>query len=108
MNRKTNTVLFIIGATIYNIIVFLAVFTVFFMLYIFVVAPYMLGDDGLSGFITPVMLFIFALAIVISFLIYRVTIQFFFRKVDAEKYFDPVFAKQKPKTLKQQMVRDMR
>jgi hypothetical protein len=109
MTKKTNTLLFIIGATVFNILIFLAVFTVFFVLYIFVIAPYMLGDDGLSGFITPVMLFIFVLAIVLSFLIYRVSLNYFFKKVDIETHFDPLFAKRngaKNKTTAQQIVRD--
>jgi hypothetical protein len=102
MNKRKNTLIFIIVATVFNIVLFLAVFTAFFALYIFVLAPYMLSDDGLSGFITPIMLIMFVASIIISFLIYRVSLNHFFRKIDMETYFDPIFVKrQKQKDIKQ-------
>jgi uncharacterized membrane protein len=97
MNKKTRTIIFIIAATVFNIVIFFAVFAAFFAFYIFIVAPYMLSDDGLSGFITPIMILIFVLAIVISFLVYRAALNRFFIKVDAEQYFDPLFVKQNRK-----------
>ena len=39
---------------------------------------------------------IFVLSIVGSFLIYRLAIKILMKKVDMEKYFDPIFGKRRP------------
>jgi hypothetical protein len=91
MNKKTNTLIFIAGATLFNIIIFFAAFTALMFLYLFVIAPYLLGDDGLSGITSIVLIVFFVGSIVLSFFIYRIAINLFIKKINLEKYFDPVF-----------------
>jgi hypothetical protein len=86
MNKKTNTLLFILGATFFNVLVTVVCFMVLLVLYArFIVA--LLPEEGQSwGF--PV---IFIAAIALSFVIYRVALKQLMKKIDVEKYFDPIF-----------------
>jgi hypothetical protein len=91
MSKKTNTLLFILGATFFNIIITVICFTALLVLYARFIAP-LLPEDGRSwGF--PV---IFIAAIALSFLIYRVILKQLMKKVDVEKYFDPIFGGRRP------------
>ncbi|MDR0623412.1 MAG: leader peptide processing enzyme [Treponema sp.] len=86
MSKKTNTLLFILGATFFNIIVTVVCFTALLVLYARFLAP-LLPETGRSwGF--PV---IFIAAIALSFVIYRVALKQLMKKIDVEKHFDPIF-----------------
>jgi hypothetical protein len=86
MNKKVNTILFVLGATLFNILVTVICFAVLIVLYAKTIMP-VIPEDGRSwGF--PL---IFIASIVISFFVYRLALKLFLRKVEVEKYFDPIF-----------------
>jgi len=90
MNKKVNTVLFILGATLFNIIVTLISFVTLLILYVKALMP-IIPEGGRSwGF--PL---IFIASIALSFLVYRLALKMMLKKVDVEKYFDPIFQRRK-------------
>jgi hypothetical protein len=93
MNRKTNTILFILVAILFNIIVFLILFGALMALYMMVVYPYLLSEAGMNSFATPILVVVFVTAVVIAFLIYRTVINTLFKNIDMDQYFDPLFVK---------------
>jgi hypothetical protein len=90
MNKKTNTLCFILGATVFNILVTIFCFVVLLLLYARL-AALLPEESGPWGF--PV---IFIGAIVLSFLIYRLILKQIQKRVDMDKYFDPLFGPKKP------------
>jgi hypothetical protein len=90
MNKKVNTLLFVLGATLFNILVTVICFAALIVLYaktIMTVIP----ENGRSwGF--PL---IFITSIVISFFVYRLVLKLLLKKVEVEKYFDPIFKRRK-------------
>jgi uncharacterized membrane protein (DUF485 family) len=91
MSKKTNTLWFILGATVFNILVTIVVFLVLMVLYARFLAS-RLGEDS-AAWGLPV---IFIAAIVLSFFVYRVILKQVMKKVDMEKHFDPIFGPRKP------------
>ena len=86
MNKKVNTLLFILGATVFNILVTVLGFAGLMLLYVKFIMPF-LPEEGRSwGF--PL---IFIAAIVLSFVVYRLALKLLLKKVDAGTYFDPIF-----------------
>jgi hypothetical protein len=85
MNKKTNTLLFILGGTVFNILVTILCFIILLVIYgrFFTQLP----EDS-AAWILPV---IFVVSIVASFLVYRLAIKIIMKKIDMEKYFDPIF-----------------
>jgi len=88
MNKKLNTLFFVLGATLLNIIIAVLSFAILFFLYIFLVLPHMSGIDT-----SWVFTLIFLSSIVISIFVYRIILKILLKKIDLEKYFDPVFVK---------------
>ena len=89
MNKKANTLLFILGATLFNILVIIVSFLLLLFLYYNLVAP-MLPPESDQSF---GLIFVFVGAIVISIVLYRFIMKKLIAKIDIEKYFDPIFAK---------------
>jgi membrane protein implicated in regulation of membrane protease activity len=88
MNKKTNTILFILGATLVNIVITLGAFLLLFVLLAAVVIPrFSLSPDVLAGGIP----LIFILSIFLSFVVYRAILKLITKRVEMEKYFDPIF-----------------
>jgi len=86
MNKKINTVLFILGATLFNVFVAIVSFVILTFLYIkflFTLIPEANRTWGFS--------IIFLGSIAISFLVYRFVLKYLLTKIDVEKYFDPLF-----------------
>ena len=94
MSKKTNTILFIMGGTVFNILVTAVSFFVLLLLFTRFLFPH-LPDDSV-GWMLPV---IFIAAIITSFLIYRQLFKFIMKKVDMEKYFDPIFGRRRPPSI---------
>ena len=90
MSKKTNTFLFIIGGTIFNVLVTMISFLVFLLIY----SKFLYGrvSENATAWLLPVF---FAAAIAVSFFIYRFAIKIMMKKVDMEKYFDPIFVSRK-------------
>ena len=88
MNKKANTILFILGATLFNILVAVISFiglTVLYARYIMALIPESSRAWGFS--------LIFIMSIIISFLVYRYLLKYLLKKIDVEKYFDPLFVR---------------
>jgi uncharacterized membrane protein (DUF485 family) len=91
VNKKTNTLLFILAATVFNIIVTVICFTALLLFYAKFLAPRIPGEGQAWGF--PA---IFIAAIALSFVIYRLVLKQLLKKVDVEKHFDPIFGGRRP------------
>ena len=92
MSKKTNTLLFILGGTVFNILITIICFIVFLLIYsrfLYSVLP-----ESSAAWFMPV---IFVISIVASFLIYRFVIKIVMKKVNMEKYFDPIFGPRRPR-----------
>jgi len=88
MNKTINTLLFILCATLFNIIIVLISFITLTLLYLrFLMLQ--LPEGSRSWAFTA----IFLLSIGISFLVYRVVIKYLVNKIEIEKYFDPLFVR---------------
>ncbi|MDR1215838.1 MAG: hypothetical protein LBK25_04055 [Treponema sp.] len=85
MNKKINTLLFILGATVANILIFVIVFFVLLFLYLKLVASHV--QPEVSQWATAL---IFVITIALSFIIYNRFIKVFTNKIDMDKYFDPL------------------
>ena len=90
MNKKTNTVLFMLGATLFNVVAMVAIFVVFFLLY----------GRFLAGVISPqagqiIIIVLFVGSIALTYFIYHRLIKWISNKWDLDKYFDPIFSRRK-------------
>ncbi len=90
MSKKTNTVLFLIGATVFNIVVTIASFLVLIVLYGRLLAPNL--PEGIAAWGLPV---IFVAAIAIAFAAYRFAVKLLLKKVRAEDVFAPLSSRRK-------------
>jgi hypothetical protein len=90
MSKKTNTLFFILVATIFNIIVTVLSFLAILLIYSKFL--YQLLPGSSTAWILPLG---FVIAIVASFLVYRLAMKIFMKKVDLEKYFDPIFSRRR-------------
>jgi membrane protein implicated in regulation of membrane protease activity len=90
MNKKANTLLFILGATLFNMLVTVISFIVLLLIYARAIMPLIPEGGQAWGFTV-----IFIAAIVLAFVIYRGAINLLTKKVDVEKYFDPIFGRKK-------------
>jgi len=86
MNKKVNTLLFILGATLFNIIIALiswVILTLLYVKFLMLQLPETSRSWAFAG--------IFLLSIGISFFVYRILLKHFINKIEIEKYFDPLF-----------------
>lgn len=90
MNKKTNTVLFILGATVFNILVTAISFLGLFVLYNFLLRPRLPEESFVFG-----SAFVFIAALALSFIIYQALLKLIIKKVEVNKYFEPLFGRQK-------------
>jgi ABC-type uncharacterized transport system permease subunit len=92
MSKRTNTLLFILGATAFNIFVTLVTFILLLLVY----ARFLMNilPQESQVWILPVM---FILAVAVSFFVYRYVIGIIIKKIDIEKYFDPIIKSYRPK-----------
>ena len=95
MNKKANTILFILGATIGNILTMLIVLIGGLMLISRVLSESAQESAGQILFIL-----LFFVAIGASFFIYNRFIKYLSAKIDMDKYFHPIFRskRQPPKS----------
>jgi len=90
MNKKANTFLFMLFATLFCTFVTVVAFMALLIIYskfFFPIVP-----EGMIPWVMPV---IFILSIITSFLVYRIAIKVFTKKVNIEKNFDPIFRKRR-------------
>lgn len=89
MNKKLNTTLFIIGATLANIVVMLLLF----LLSLFLIAKFVDPESSLMPLWIGLM---FLFSIGGSFFIYTVAMKKITVKFDLENRLDPIFHKRRP------------
>jgi prepilin signal peptidase PulO-like enzyme (type II secretory pathway) len=90
MSKKTNTLWFILGATAFNILITVVCFILLLVVFIKFITPYLPESAAAWGF--PI---IFVGAIVLSFVLYRIILKQLMKKIDFEKYFDPIFGRRR-------------
>jgi membrane protein implicated in regulation of membrane protease activity len=90
MSKKTNTIWFILGATIVNILITLIIFVLLFMFYIRFLIPKLPEAVAAWGF--PIL---FVLSIVLSFFIYRFFLKLLMKRINLEDHFDPLFGRRR-------------
>ena len=88
MNKKANTLLFLLGATLFNVLVTVLSFLLLLAIY----ARFIMGLLG-EGAQAWSFFFIFMAAIAVSFVVYRLALKLLMKKIDTEKYFDPIFGR---------------
>jgi len=88
MSKKTNTLLFVLAGTVFNILVTIISFILLCAFCIAFVFPRLSSDSQIQGWL---MAGIFIASIVISFLVYRLAVKILMKKINMEKYFDPIF-----------------
>ena len=94
MNKKVNTLLFVLCATVFNILVTVASFLLLLTVYAKLLMQSLPEESQAWSF--PL---IFIASMAIAFLAYRYVLRFLLKKVEVEKYFDPIFVskhRQKP------------
>ena len=91
MNKKANTVLFMLGATVVNIVLMVAIFVLLFWLYGRFIAP-SVSPQATSY----VMIVLFVGSIALTYFIYYRIAKWISKRWDLDEYFDPIF-KQKRK-----------
>jgi hypothetical protein len=87
MTKKGNTILFIIAAAGFNILLTVMAFVILFLLFFVFIRPFT-SDNGIV-FALPIM---FIAAVFISFVLYRALLRRFLSRVDMDKYFDTTFS----------------
>jgi len=91
MSKKTNTLLFLLGGTVFNVLITVLFFLIFMAIYIRFIYP-LLPEDS-AAWALPV---IFVVSIAVSFFVYRQAVKIIAKKVDMEKHFDPIFGRRPP------------
>ncbi|MFQ3619346.1 MAG: hypothetical protein SNJ78_00230 [Spirochaetales bacterium] len=86
MNKKFNTVLFILGATVVNMILMILLFLIAFILYASFIARYLPPEVN-----AILLLGLFVVSIVGTYFLYHRIMRYLSSKVEWEKYFAPLF-----------------
>jgi hypothetical protein len=98
MSKKTNTLLFMLGATAFNVLITIITFVALLAVYGRFVVPLIPSPDPespnqLIGWGLPV---IFIGSIALSFVLYRFILKKVMKRIDIDKYFDPLFTRRRP------------
>jgi uncharacterized membrane protein len=90
MNKRINTLLFILGATVFNVLLYIISFLLLLLVYSkFIEAlPESTRQWGL--------IVILILPIAISFIAYRLILKVVLKKVDVDRHFAPLFGVRRP------------
>jgi len=90
MNKKVNTVLFILGATVFNIIVMVLIMTLGLAL-----LSILSGGNINQGMAQVLFLLLFVLSIAGAFGLYHLAVKLISSKIDMDTYFHPIFGRRK-------------
>lgn len=90
MSKKTNTLLFILGATVLNVLIMALCFMLLLFIYARLLAP--LLPETVQAWGLPLIL-IGSMAL--SFVLYRIMLKQLVKRVTMEKYFAPLFSRKK-------------
>ncbi|TVR70270.1 MAG: hypothetical protein EA427_06225 [Spirochaetaceae bacterium] len=90
MNRRLNSVLFVLAATVANILAMTVLFLVLLVLFARLVAP------SLPTQVNQIMfLVLFIVSVVGTYVIYHRVMRVLMKKYDMQKYFGPIFGKER-------------
>ena len=90
MNKKVNTVLFLLGATVFNLLV------MFLLIVLFLVLISAVFRDSLNpNVLSILMIVVFIGSIAASFFIYGRVVKWLSRRIDMDKYFIPLFRRKR-------------
>ena len=90
MNKKVNTVLFLLGATVFNLLI------MFLLIVLFLVLISAVFRDSLNpNVLSVLMIVVFVGSIAASFFIYGRVVKWLSRKINMDKYFMPLFRRKK-------------
>ena len=90
MNKRVNTLLFLVAASLYNIIIMVLIIVIL----LFLVSRF-LPQHTSAAAASSIFIVVFVLGIAGSFFIYHRTVRYLSRKIDMDKYFHPLFRKKK-------------
>jgi hypothetical protein len=88
MNKKANTVLFMLGATIVNVIMMILIFLALMLLYAWLVPG---GFSTQAGQIVGILIFLASIGL--TYFLYHRMIKWISNKWNLDEYFDPIFGK---------------
>jgi hypothetical protein len=88
MNKRINTLLFILGATAFNVIIIVVIFLGLTFLYGKLIMPLIPEAVYSWGFVVVILA-----SIAVSFVAYRILFKYLLKKIDVDKYFDPLFVR---------------
>lgn len=86
MNKKANTILFVLGATVVNLILMAVVFAVLLVAVSFALQSVLTPELG-----TLVLGLVFVATILLTYFIYHKSVKKLSEKIDFERYFEPIF-----------------
>jgi hypothetical protein len=92
MGKKTNTLLFILGATLFNVVITVVCFLVLLLVFVKFLAAVL--PEAVAVWALPVL---FIGSIALSFVLYRVALKQLMKRIDVDKYFDPLFKPRRPR-----------
>ena len=92
MNKKVNTVLFMLGAMVFNVVTIIIIFLVFLVLLQWLVVFFIGENANILGILVIIA---FILAMVGNFLLYRFMIRTLDKKFHLEQYLEPIFFKKR-------------
>ena len=88
MNRRLNSILFVMAATVANIVVMMLLFTVLLVVFARLIAP------SLPPQVNQIMLMVlFVVSVVATYVIYHRVVRRLGERYDLQKYFGPIFSK---------------
>lgn len=85
MNKKVNSVLFILGATLANVLIMILLFILFLFIHLRFIAPLIAPETA-----QLLLIVIFFLTIGLTYVIYNSLMKLIAKRIDLEKYFDPL------------------
>ena len=85
MNKKVNSVLFILGATLANVLIMIVLFILFLFIHLRFIAPNIAPETA-----QLLLIVIFFLTIGLTYVIYNSLMKLIAKRIDLEKYFDPL------------------
>lgn len=88
MNKRLNTVLFVVGATIFNLFSMAVIFIALFMLYARFVGPSL--SPRMNQFLT---LWLFFGSVALAYWVYSRIVRWAEQRIDFHRYLEPIFAR---------------
>jgi len=85
VDKRLNTIIFILAATVFNVLTVIVSIILLLLLFNAILPP--------EHFQAWVLGLIFIASLALSFVVYRYALKFILKKIDVDKYFDPLFVR---------------